>query len=123
MKSLILYLNNRLKPLPIRFWHILSITIICWLAMPYLFGAFGTIAGFVDFGMLHVILLAFCCWLLAVVSSYLLFRLLLLRMGMPDINEMIHHFKILDLWEQHLIYLACYALLLCSAIGALIAIC
>ncbi|MFN0257615.1 hypothetical protein [Pedobacter ureilyticus] len=123
MKTIIYYLNNQWKPMSIKFWHILSLTIIIWLAMPYILGAFNLAIGLVDFGILHVILLAFSCWLLAMSSAYYIFRLLLSQMGMPTINQLINHFNLLNLWEQYLIYLACYALLLCSAIGTLIAIC
>lgn len=123
MKTFIQYLTKPWASLPLRFWHILALSMIAWLAMPYIFGALQLAAGFVDLGVLHVVLLSFCCWLLAVSTAYFMFRLLLLRMGMPAITEIINHFKLLNLWEQYLIYLACYALLLCSAIGALIAIC
>lgn len=123
MKTFIFYLGNQLRPVPLRFWHLLSIALILWLATPYLAGAFNMAAGFVDIGILHVVLLGFCCWLLSVAGAYLMFRFLLLRMGMPAITEIINHFKLLNLWEQYLTYMACYALLLCSAIGALIAIC
>lgn len=123
MKTLIFYLNHHLKPVSLRFWHLLALGLIFWLAMPHLFGALNSVAGFVDLGILHVILLGFCCWLLAIASSYLLLGLLLRRMGLPALTALVNYFKLLDLWEQYLIYLACYALLLCSAIGALIAIC
>lgn len=123
MKTLIFYIHHHLKPVSIRFWHILFLAVIFWLGVPYLFSTLKIVAGFVDIGVLHVILLAFCCWLLVISGAYLMLRFLLLRTGMPAITEIINHFKLLNLWEQYLIYLACYALLLCSAIGALIAIC
>ncbi|MDQ8005253.1 MAG: hypothetical protein REI64_10670 [Pedobacter sp.] len=123
MKTLIYYLNSQWKPLPIRFWHILSLSIIIWLAMPFIVSTLNLAIGLVDFGILHVVLLAFSCWLLALFSAYHIFRLLLSQMGMPAINQLTNHFNLLNLWEQYLIYVACYALLLCSAIGALIAIC
>ena len=123
MKTFIQYFKRPWAAQSLRFWHILALLIISWLAMPHLFNALQLAAGFVDIGILHVILLSFCCWLLAISGAYFMFRLLLSRMGLPALNEITTHFKLLNLWEQYLIYLACYALLLCSAIGALIAIC
>ncbi|WAC39048.1 hypothetical protein [Pedobacter sp. SL55] len=123
MKTLLQYLSKPWVPVPLNFWHILALLIISWLAIPYVFNALQLAAGFVDLGILHVVLLGFCCWLLAVAAAYHLLRYLLLRMGLPAIHQLIAQFKLLKLWEQYLMYLACYALLLCSAIGALIAIC
>lgn len=122
MKTFIHYIT-RPWAVSLNFWHIVALTMIAWLAMPYVLDALQIAAGFVDLGMLHVVLLGFCCWLLAVAAAYLMLRFLLLHTGLPAINEIITHFKLLNLWEQYLMYLACYALLLCSAIGALIAIC
>lgn len=123
MKTLIFYLNKRIGPMSLRFWHIVSLAVIVWLGIPYLLNSLQIVASFVDIGILHVILLAFCCWLLAISLAYLMLGFLLNRIGLPSIRKMINHFKLLNLWEQYLIYLACYALLLCSAIGALMAIC
>ncbi|MFN0291599.1 hypothetical protein [Pedobacter helvus] len=123
MKTLLQYFTKPWVPVPLKFWHILALLCISWLAMPYVFNTLQLAAGFVDLSIVHVVLLSFCCWLLAVAAAYHLLRYLLLRMGLPTIHQLITHFKLLNLWEQYLIYLACYALLLCSAIGALIAIC
>lgn len=124
MKTIIFYLkNNGLKPWPFRIWHILCLSVIFWLAMPHLFSALELATGFVDIGIVHVVMLGFCCWLMAVLAAYLLFRHLLHHLAMPSIIQLIHQFKLLTLWEQYLVYLVGYALLLCSAIGALAAIC
>lgn len=102
--------------------HILCLAVISWLAMPYVFAALQLTAGFVDIGIVHVVLLAFCCWLFALLAAYWLFRLLLQQLALPAILHLIDQFKLLSLWEQYLCYLAGYALLLCSAIGALVAV-
>lgn len=123
MKTIILYLkNNNLKLYPIQIAHVLCISIISWLAMPYLFAAIKSTAGFVDISILHLLLLAFCCWLSAVLAAYWLFRLLLRQLALPAMLQLIDQFHLLSLWEQYLCYWAGYALLLCSAIATLMAV-
>lgn len=123
MKTFILFLkNNNQKLYPIQIAHVLCISIISWLAMPYLFAAFNSSAGFVDISVLHLVLFALCCWLSALLVTYWLFRLFLQQMALPAIVQLITQFNLLSLWEQYLCYLAGYALLLCSAIATLIAV-
>jgi hypothetical protein len=76
----------------------------------------------IDPGILQIILIALCTWLLLLKISDWLTDLL-----MPLITAKVHTFfgplEKLTSWQQHVLYLALFALLVLSGIGCLIAIC
>jgi hypothetical protein len=78
--------------------------------------------GTIDPGILQVIALAFAVWLVLLAITMAIIGMLLSKIIL-QINHFFHPVKPITAWQQHVLYLALFALLLLSGTGCLMAIC
>lgn len=99
------------------------VMVLMWpLAQGWIISADVT-AGYIDPGILLLVLLSLISFLLIVGLSLWLLQRLWLGLGFPIIEMMVLQFKSLDSWKQLSFYWASFVSLLFAAVGCLIAIC
>ncbi|MFD0941565.1 hypothetical protein ACFQ1J_12665 [Pedobacter boryungensis] len=94
-----------------------------WLIMPKLIQFLYPLSGMIDAGILQLIGLGFACWLLALSCAMLLSKPIHRHFTLLLVQDHVAPLTSLTSWQQHVLYLAFYAVLVLSATGCLIAIC
>lgn len=92
-------------------------TYLLWLFVKWLQDADATI-GTIDIGIFQVILLALGTWLVVLGIALVLVTKLFIKL-----QNRVEPLKTLTSWQQHILYLALFAVLLFSGTGCLMAIC
>jgi hypothetical protein len=94
-----------------------------WLLTPKLIHFFYPLAGLLDAGILQLIVLALVCWLLVLSFALLMSKHIYQHFTLLLAQDHLATLTSLTSWQQHVLYLAFYAVLVLSATGCLIAIC
>ena len=94
-----------------------------WLVTPKLIHFFYPLAGMLDAGILQLIVVALVCWLLVLSCAMLMSKRAYLHFTLLVAENQFTTLTSLTPWQQHVLYLAFYAVLVLSATGCLIAIC
>jgi hypothetical protein len=81
------------------------------------------LSGSLDQNIWLLIILSLICFLTIIGLCWWLLHRFWLSMDLPAITIMVSQFKSLELWQQLGFYLFCFALLLFTAVGSLVAIC
>lgn len=100
-----------------------TFALLFWLAASSFRQGFSSTAALIDPAIFQVIGLAILTWALLLVVTAWLFRVIYHKLHPAAGWNFVTQFNVLLPWQQFAFYWACYALLLCSATGCLIAIC
>lgn len=99
-----------------------AVLIVGWPSAQRLVLSMDVTAGYVDTGILVLVVLALLCFLVLVGLSWWLLQRFWVMKALPGFWYMVLQFRDLDLWQQFVFYFACYALLLLAGVGCLIAV-
>jgi hypothetical protein len=119
---------NTTKPSPNRVLFdeaalILGLLLLLWISGNHWMQLIYPLAGSLDQNIWLLIILALICFLVLIVLCWWLLHRFWTSQGLPAFNLMVSQFKTLELWQQLAFYLFCFALLLFTAVGTLVAIC
>ncbi|RZM24736.1 MAG: hypothetical protein EOO88_21810 [Pedobacter sp.] len=106
-------------------WKAVLLFVVLVLAWPMVQGlvkSWDATAGYVDPGILVLVVLALITFLGMVFLSWWLLKRFWLEFGLPGLGGMVLRFNELELWMQLGFYWLCYALLLSAGVGCLIAV-
>ena len=110
-------------PIPQLFFWFAPILLLLWWLSPTLIHFLDLLAGLIDSGIRLLILLALIYWFLLLVLAVWLGKTLYTKLSLLLGRANAEPFNTLTLWQQHILYLALYALLVFSATGCLMTIC
>lgn len=99
----------------------LLVAILLWLIIDRLQMDNGNM-GSIDPSILQVILLGFCSWLVLLAIVLSIMGSLISKIVL-QLNNLFDPLKKLTSWQQYILYLALFAVLVLSGTGCLIAIC
>lgn len=123
MKNLSLKWFHFPNPLIIETGLIFVLISLLWPLGQYLMIRQDATAGYLDPGILLLILVALIAFFIVVGLSVWLLQRVWWALDLPQLSTMVLQFKSLELWQQLGFYWASFALLLLAAVGCLIAIC
>lgn len=113
--------KKHIAALPLSILAAFVCTLLVWWLVGHLQTGNGALAV-VDPSIVQVILIAFLAWLVLLkITDWLAHRLL--PKMLSQLEDLFEPTKKLTPWQQHVLYLALYALLALSGTGCLIAIC
>jgi hypothetical protein len=98
------------------------ILILAWPLVQRLVLSIDVTAGYVDPGILVLLVLALVCFVGMVFLSWWLLCRFWLVFGLPGLGGMVVRFNEMELWMQLGFYWLCYALLLLTGVGCLVAV-
>jgi hypothetical protein len=98
------------------------ILVLAWPVAQRLVWTVDGTAGYVDPGILILVLIGLICFMVLVGLCVWLMMGFLKFMGLPVLGDMVLRFKEMELWVQLGFYLACFALLLLAGVGTLAAV-
>jgi hypothetical protein len=101
---------------------IFLILILLWPLVQHLTLAFGASSGYVDPGVLVLVLISLISYLLLLALGLWLLKGFIIYLDLPRIGVLVLKFKELDVWLQLGFYFACFALLLLAGVGCLAAV-
>jgi len=98
------------------------VLVLAWPMVQKMVSRWDVTAGYVDPGILVLVVLALICFLGMVFLSWWLLQRFWLVFGLPALGGMVLRFNELELWVQLGFYWLSYALLLLAGVGCLIAV-
>jgi hypothetical protein len=122
MKTMFL---NAFRDRDVEIWRVVVLFVILVLMWPMVqqqLFKFDRTVGYVDPSILVLILIGLICFLGLIGLCWWLFQRFLLVYELPGIGSLVLRFNELRLWVQLGFYFACYALLLLTAVGCLVAV-
>lgn len=100
----------------------LVIMVLFWPLLQDLVLGMDATAGYVDPGILVLVLIGLICFMVLLGLCVWLMMGFLKFMGLPGLKDLVVCFKELKLWVQLGFYLACFAVLLFAGVGTLMAV-
>lgn len=97
--------------------------LLLWISGNHWMQAAYPLAGSLDQNIWLLIILAMICFLTITGVCWWLLQRFWLALELPDFNQMVSQFNSLHPWQQLVFFLSCFALLLLTAVGSLVAIC
>jgi len=110
--------------LKIPFIHLLMPLLLVglWFGLPKIIGYLEPTAGFLDAGIIQVILLGFTCYFILLFLCWWLLNRFWRLAGLTQTKHMVSQFQNLITWQQLGFYWASFALLLLAGVGCLAAV-
>jgi hypothetical protein len=100
-----------------------GLLLLLWISGNHWMQIVYPLSGSLDQNIWLLIILSLMCFLGVIGLCWWLLHRFWLSMELPAFTLMISQFKSLELWQQLGFYLFCFALLLFTAVGTLVAIC
>jgi hypothetical protein len=100
-----------------------GLLLLLWISGNHWMQISDPLSGSLDQNIWLLIILALICFLTVTALCWWLMQRFWLSLGLPDFNHMVTQFNTLELWQQLGFFLSCFALLLLTAVGSLVAIC
>ncbi len=117
MKTLSLKVPVNMPVKKIEPYLMAMVLVMVWFTLQKVMLYNDSTAGQIDQSIWLLVLLAIISFLLMLGLCYWLMQRFWLRMGLPDLGDMVLQFSSLVLWQQLKFALALFALLLSAAIG------
>jgi hypothetical protein len=102
---------------------VFGLLLLLWISGNHWMQVSDPLSGSLDQNIWLLIILALICFLTVTALCWWLMHRFWLSLGLPDFNQMVTQFNTLELWQQLGFFLSCFALLLLTAVGSLVAIC
>jgi hypothetical protein len=100
-----------------------GLLLLLWISGNHWMQISDPLSGSLDQNIWLLIILALICFLTVTALCWWLMQRFWLSLGLPDFNHMVTQLNTLELWQQLGFFLSCFALLLLTAVGSLVAIC
>jgi hypothetical protein len=100
-----------------------GLLLLLWISGNHWMQILYPLSGSLDQNIWLLIILSMICFLAITGLCWWLLHRFWLSMDLPAFSQMVLQFKSLQLWQQLGFYLFCFALLLFTAVGSLVAIC
>ncbi|WP_285009553.1 hypothetical protein [Pedobacter faecalis] len=96
--------------------------VLIWPLVQRMVLALDVRSGYVDPGIVVLIVISMLCFLMVIGMSLWLLKGFLIYLGLPSPGVLALKIKEMDVWVQLSFYLACFALLLFAGVGCLAAV-
>lgn len=100
-----------------------GLLLLLWISGNHWMQILYPLSGSLDQNIWLLIILSMICFLMIIAVCWWLLQRFWLSMGLPACAHLVSQFKSLELWQQLGFFLFCFALLLFTAVGSLVAIC
>jgi hypothetical protein len=100
-----------------------GLLLLLWISGNHWMQIYYPLSGSLDQNIWLLIILSLICFLTVTGLCWWLLQRFWLTLGLPEFTIIISQFKSLELWQQLGFFLFCFALLLFTAVGSLVAIC
>jgi hypothetical protein len=100
-----------------------GLLLLLWISGNHWMQTAYPLSGSLDPNIWLLIILSLICFLAITGICWWLLQRFWLALGLPEFTRMVSQFKSLPLWQQLGFFLSCFALLLLTAVGSLVAIC
>lgn len=102
---------------------LLGLLVLLWVSGNHWMQILYPLSGSLDQNIWLLIILSLICFLTITGLCWWLLQRFWQSLGLPAFSELVSKFNALESWQQLGLYLFCFALLLFTAIGSLVAIC
>jgi hypothetical protein len=100
-----------------------GLLLLLWISGNHWMQIMYPLSGSLDQNIWLLIVLSLICFVTITGICWWLLQRFWLSLGLPAFTQLLSQFKSLELWQQLGLYLFCFALLLFTAVGCLVAIC